>query len=104
MRGLVIATALAAGLLAADCASLAEVVAFEKGVAEHAVEKTYDELGRRLCRLPLDVHARTIERCGGDHLRALVLLCPTWRAIRDRITADIAARPRDAAVYKCTTR
>ena len=62
-------TLLLVAFLLGACADLG---AWEKDVAEPQVDELYDASLDRLCKLPLDVQIRAINRHGGNYLRGLI--------------------------------
>ncbi len=64
------------------CGTLDKIHAVEKGIVEPAVDKGYDELVDRWCKMPVDIQNRAISR-KTITARSLTDNCSDWRAIRD---------------------
>lgn len=63
------------------------VTAYEQGVVEPNVDKAYDEIVKRWCRMPVDIQVRAIERKTITP-RSLTDNCPEWRSIRDAMIGE----------------
>ncbi len=71
----------------AGCSGLDKIHAVEKGIIEPAVDKGYDELVNRWCKMPVDIQNRAINRKTITP-RSLTDNCPDWRAIRDALIGE----------------
>ena len=74
-------------LILSACSGLDKIHAVEKGIIEPAVDKGYDELVSRWCRMPVDIQNRAINRKTITP-RSLTDNCPDWRAIRDALIGE----------------
>lgn len=86
MRGLAMVLLV---VLVAGCDALGNAKAFEKGVVEPRVDQAYDEILERLCKMPVDIQRRALDRKTMT-VQSLIEICADWRAIRDAMLGEQA--------------